>query len=423
MMSDTTIQLAYGNSFLTARVPSRHLTGVFTPQPIPPCLDPLTEIKRALAHPLNCLPLPQVVKPGEKVIILLDDHTRVTPADLILPMILEQLHQAGCRQQDITLLITHGTHRLSTSEEVREKVGDQIYQRYLIEQHRCDDDQNQVFLGLTSRGTPVWINRLVYEADKRIGIGHIGPSPYAGYSGGLKLIVPGVASLDTINCNHSMVPLGFRKPGEIQIPTRQDIDEAASLVGIDFLIDVVLDQNDKIITAFAGSPQAVYQDGVSLAKKVFEVTCPRQVDIAVTSANPYDFDLYQAVRAVEYADAVVREGGSILLVAACPDGWGGDDFRRLMCDRAKTAQDFLRDIARRNGKVTFSVLGYALARIKAEKHLYIVPTGIPASELAEAGFKQVDSLQQGIEELIHAYGTECSMAVFPSGSATVARIL
>ncbi|NMC11343.1 MAG: nickel-dependent lactate racemase [Chloroflexi bacterium] len=423
MTSEQTIRLACGNDYLTAHLPEQNLSGVFSPKPVPPCSDPVLEIKRALAQPLDCPPLSQLVKPADKVVILIDDHTRTTPADLILPHVLQELDKIGCREEDITILITHGTHRLSTEEEVRKKVGEEIFHQYKIVQHRCEDEQNQVFLGITSRGTPVWINRLVYEADKRIGIGHIGLSPYAGFSGGLKLIIPGAAALDTINCNHSMVPLGFRKPGDTRLPTRLDIDEAAGMIGMDFILDVVLDANDKIIKAFAGASAKVYQEGVALARTVFEVACPSMVDIAITSAYPYDIDLYQAVRAVEYADAIVREGGSILLVAACPDGWGGEDFRKLMCDRTKTPPDFLRDIARRNGKVTFSVLGYALSRIKSEKRLVIPPTNIPATELEEAGFYLVNSLQEGIEELIEKYGAECRIAVFPSGSVTVPCLL
>ena len=163
----------------------------------------------------------------------------------------------------------------------------------------------------------------------------------------------------------------------------------------------------------------MYREAVVLAKQVNEVNCPAQVDFVVTSAAPYDIDLYQAVRAVEYADALVREGGSILLAAACPDGVGGEEFYRLMADRSKRPEDYLRDVTRRSGKVTFSVLGYNLARIKAEKHLYMVTNGIPPAGLEAMGFGQPASLQAGVEELLHQYGPQAQAAVFPQGSATI----
>jgi nickel-dependent lactate racemase len=319
--------------------------------------------------------------------------------------VLEELLRGGVRPEDITILIAHGTHRPSTDEEVRAKVGEEIARRFRIERHQCTDEQSQAFVGLTGWGTPVWVNRIVLEADRRIGIGHIGPSPYAGYSGGYKLILPGVAALDTVNANHSLVSL--------------DIDEAGRMVGLDFVVDVVLCQDEQIARAFAGAPEEVFREGVALARKVYEVTVPPDVDIAVTTGYPYDLNLYQAARAVEYADAVVRPGGSILLVAACPEGVGGDDFYRLMADSSKRPDDFLRDVVRRNGMVTFAVLGYALARIKAEKRLYIVTEGIPPADLEAMGLTPFPSLQAGIDRLLHQYGLEARVAVFPMGSSTI----
>jgi nickel-dependent lactate racemase len=413
------IELPYGSGTLSAEVPERNLVGVYLPQPVPACADPEGEIARALAAPLGTPPLRALVRRGETVVVLLDDHTRATPAARILPLVLEELRQGGVREEDVTLFITHGTHRLSTEAEVRAKVGEEIARRFRVEQHRCTDESRQVYIGLTSRGTPVWVNRTVVEADRRVGIGHIGPSPYAGYSGGYKLILPGAAALETINVNHSLVPLGFRQPGRVDVPCRLDMDEAGRMVGLDFVVDVVLSQDEQVVRAFAGAPEAVFQEGVALARTVYEVAVPPDLDIAVAAGYPYDLDLYQAVRAVEYADAIVRPGGSILLVAACPEGVGGDDFYRLMANPARRPDDFLRDVARRNGMVTFAVLGYALARIKAEKRLYMVTDGIPPAALESMGIVPVPSLQAGIDHLLGQYGPEARLSVFPSGSTTI----
>lgn len=414
-----TVELPYGRHTVCAEVPERNLTGVYVPRPVPACTDPGDEIVRALTVPLGAPPLRALVRRGETVVILVDDHTRATPVARILPFVLEELRRGGVREEDITLFITHGTHRLSTETEVQAKLGREIVGRFRIEQHRCTDESRQTYIGLTSRGTPVWINRVVAEADRRIGIGHIGPSPYAGYSGGYKLILPGAAALDTINVNHSLVPLGFRQPGRTDVPCRLDIDEAGNMVGLDFVVDVVLSQDEQIVRAFAGAPEAVFREGIALARMVSEVAVPPDLDIAVTAGYPYDLDLYQAVRAVEYADAIVRPGGSILLVAACPDGIGGDDFYRLMADPARRPDDFLRDVARRNGMVTFAVLGYALARIKTEKRLYILTDGIQPAALEAMGFTPVPALQAGIDELLQQHGPAARLAVFPMGSSTI----
>jgi nickel-dependent lactate racemase len=263
------------------------------------------------------------------------------------------------------------------------------------------------------------VNRQVVETDRLIGIGHVGPSPYAGYSGGRKLIVPGAASLDTINASHSHVVMGFRQFGRVDVPCRQDLQEAGAMVKMDLVIDAVLSPDERLVGVFAGSPERVFHEGAKLARQVYEVDFPEPVDIAVTSGTPYDIDLYQAVRAVEYADAAVRPGGSILLAAACPDGVGGTEFYRLMADQNKKPDDFLRDVVRRNGKVTFSVLGYALSRIKTEKKLSILTQGIPPAELEAMGFSHPASLQEGVDELLKAYGPQARLAVFPQGSTTI----
>jgi nickel-dependent lactate racemase len=363
--------------------------------------------------------LRQIPKPGERIVVLLEDHTRPTPTAALLPHVLEELAQAGVQEDDITLVITHGTHRPSTDLEVEKIVGADPLQRLRLVQHRCDEPHNQAYLGLTSRGTPVWVNRLVVEADRRIGIGYIGPSPYAGYSGGWKLIVPGVAALDTIDANHSLVPLGFRRAGRADLPTRLDLEEAAAMVGMDLVLDVVLCQDERVAQAFAGTPDRVFQAGLALARRVYEVACPGELDIAVTAGYPYDLDLYQAVRAVEYADLVVREGGGIVLAAGCPDGLGGEDFRRLMSDSRSLPDDFLRAVVRRDGMVTFSVLGYCLARIKQEKRLHLMAEGILEREARAMGFQPISDLQLGVERLLWDYGTDARVAVFPMGSSTI----
>lgn len=414
-----TVELPYGARRLELSLPEASLAGVFTPLPVEPCTDLAAEVRRALSQPLGCPPLGEIVRPGERIAVLLEDHTRPTPTAALLPQLLEELARAGVKEDDLTLVITHGTHRLSTEEEVKRILGTELSRRLRVLQHRCDEPQQQVYLGLTSRGTPVWVNRQVAEADRRIGIGYIGPSPYAGYSGGWKLIVPGVAALDTINANHSLVPLGFRRGGRVDLPTRLDLEEAAALLGMDLVLDVVLSQDEQVARALAGTPDRVFREGLQLARQVYEVACPADVDIAVTAGYPYDLDLYQAVRAVEYADLAVREGGSIVLVAACPDGPGGEDFRRLMTDNRSQPDDFLRAVARRDGMVTFSVLGYCLARIKQEKRLHLLAEGISDQEAQAMGFRPIADLQGGVEALLRDHGPAARLAVFPMGSSTI----
>lgn len=417
------IPLPFGKQQLNFQVSAENLVGVLAPHPVPACPDPIMEIRRALDHPLGTGPIEQIAQAGEKVLILVDDYTRDTPVKLILPLMLERLVSCGVCEQDITLLVSTGTHRPCSESELLDKLGVSVYGRFCIEQHDCNDRNSQVFLGLTARATPVWVNHLVVESERVFGIGHIDPSDYAGYAGGYKLIVPGVAALETVDTNHTLAALSFRHYGSVDLPCRQDIDEAGAMVRVDQFVNVVLSQDGQIARAFAGAPKQIHTAGVELAKTVYEVDCPAAVDVAVVSAYPYDVDFYQAMRAIEYADLIVRPGGSILVVAPCPDGMGSEGFYRLLAEPGQKPDDFLRNIARRNGKVTYNVLGYFLSQIRTEKRLFGYLPGIPAQELESIGIHKVNALQAGIDSILQTYGALARLAVLPVGSATIPRLV
>lgn len=421
----TNVLIPYGDEQIFLDLPDENLMGVFAPAPVKAVPNLTKEISRALRSPVEGKLLSEMVKPGERVVILVDDHTRSTPTAAILPMVIQQLSNGGLPDRDIQIMFARGTHRSLTQKEVTAKLGPGVKERFQVFQHDCHAEEDMVFVGMTGLGTPVWVNRLVAEADRRIGIGHIGPSPYAGYSGGGKLMVPGVSSIDTINFNHSFVPTVFRRTdriGEtIDLVTRQDLDEAAAMVGLDMVLDVVLGRNEAVVKAFAGPPDAVFGTGLPFARRVHEVQIPAKADIVITSGNPYSIDLYQAMRAVEYADTVVCEGGAIVLVADCPEGIGDPEFYRLMAG-GLSAADFLRAITRREMKVTFAALGYCLARIKSEKRIYLLSDHITKKEKAAMGLLQSQDLQRTLLRLLTEYEPGARVAVFSSGAVTIPRI-
>ncbi len=413
-----TVELSDGSEIISCHLPASNWVGSYAPAQVAKLPDPDKAISYALAQPLDRPRLRDLVQPGERIVIIVDDHTRATPAWRVIPHVLAELAVAGVPDQDVQIVIARGTHRPSSKDEVVKKVGADVLNRFRVTQHDCRDEANQTFIGTTSLATPVWINSQVVAADRRITIGHIAPSPYAGYSGGGKLILPGVAALDTVNFNHSFVPAGFRRHGCIDIPARRDINEAVTLVGVDMEIDLVFDSEERIVEALAGDPASVYRQGVALARPLNEVNLPGELDIAITSGEPFSIDLYQAVRAVEYADSAVRQGGSILLLADCPDGVGGDDFYQLMTG-GRQADDFLRAATKRTLPVTFAVLGYFLARIKAEKSIYVKTNNIPAETLIEMGFTPCPDVQATVDDLLAQYGSEAKVAAFPRGSVTI----
>jgi nickel-dependent lactate racemase len=416
------LHLPYGSDSLELRVPTANLLAYLPPGKIEANPDPEGAIRTALDHPLETPSVEALIHPGETVTVLVDDYTRPTPTHRILPCLLERLYAYGIQDKDVTVLVSTGTHRPCSPAELKQKLGEDLCSQLKVIQHDCQDESSQVFLGITPYGTPVWVNRAAVETDHLFGIGHIDPSDYAGYAGGWKLVVPGVAALETVNANHALAVLSFRQYGRIDLPCRLDIDAAGSMVHADLFINTVLNQEGQIAAAFAGSPGAVHQAGVKLARQSYEVAFPALADICVASAYPYDIDFYQAIRAIEYADRVVCPGGSLLIAAPCPDGVGSQEFFDLLSDPDRSAEKFLRKIARREGKVTYNVLGYFLTRILAEKQVYATMPGIPDGQLEALGIHPVDTLQGGVDALLRAHGKQASLVVLPAGSNTIPRI-
>jgi len=416
------INLPFGKESLDLRVPADVLAGVLWPKPARALPDAELEIDRVLDKPLGCPTIEEIVHPCDRVLIVIDDYTRATPVQLVLPHLLERIQRGGVQDEQITLLIATGTHRPCTPQELLEKIGQAALERFTVVQHDCMDRGQMTFLGLTHFGTPVWVNRLVMASDRVFGIGHIDPSDFAGYAGGWKLIVPGAAALETINNNHALAPFGFRSYGQTDLPCRLDIDEAGRMTRMHLVVNLILCQDGQIAGVFAGKPDPVHKAGVCLAREIYEVTCPRPVDIMVASGSPYDMDFYQAIRAIEYADLVTRPGGAIVLAAPCPDGLGSEEFFHLLANPGKGADVFLGNIALRKGKVTYNVLGYFLARVRAEKRIYAFTPGVPAAELETIGLTPVVSLQDCVERLLQLYGPNPSLAVLPVGGATIPRL-
>jgi nickel-dependent lactate racemase len=419
---DQVYTLPFGREQVSFHLPAETRAICLPPRDVAPCADPDGEIERALDAPLGAARIEDSVRPGERVTILVDDYTRATPAAFILPHLIARIRDCGVDDEQITLLVATGTHRSMNEIELMQKVGESVFRHFRTEQHDCLDVANQVYLGITHRGTPVWVNRWAVETDHLYAIGHIDPSDYAGYAGGRKMIVPGVAALETVDSNHALAALSFRRYGDVTLPCRQDIDEAGGMLPTDLFINLVLCQEGQIAAVYAGAPEVIHARGVERSRQVYEVTLHAQVDACIASAYPYDVDFYQAIRAVEYADLAVRPGGSLLVAAPCPDGVGSTDLFRLLSSEDVQPDDFLRRIARRDGKVTYNVLGYFLARIKAEKHVMAYMPGIPGGELESIGLQAAPTLQSGVETLLARYGAGASIAVLPVGSATIPRI-
>ena len=295
----------------------------------PPVEDETAAVYAALANPIGTPPLADIVKPGERVAVIVNDITRLTRTDLLLPPVIDTLNRAGVPDRDIFIVFALGIHRAQTEAERRAIVGDEIFRRIRSFDHDCRDEANLVTLGTTSFGNVVEINRQVMEADRIVLTGEIMYHLIAGYSGGRKSLAPGVAGWRTTTFNHGMIFDPRCASGILDgNPAHEDLLEACRMADPDFLLNVVLTPDGKLARVVAGHFDAAHRAGCRVVDEVLSAAVEEPYDVLIASAGgyPLDIDLRQAHKGLENACRALKPGGSILFFAECPHGSGHPAF-------------------------------------------------------------------------------------------------
>ncbi|NMB60662.1 MAG: nickel-dependent lactate racemase, partial [Chloroflexi bacterium] len=322
------VSIPWGKEIINLSLPSIwQVTGRFEPSTSIPPVDVHEAVKNAINGPVMAPALRASIKPGMHVAIVIDDLSRPTPVSQILPIILDEITSAGVNLPDITVVPALGVHRPMSEKEVRSRMGDRVPAEIKWESHDCDNPEKMKFLGTTSRGTPVWINRTVTDSDLIISIGCIEPHIIASFGGGYKNIVPGVAGRLTIAHNHAIncQPGTFNMVGQpIEInPMRLDLEEAAGMMHKPvFIINAVLNSSLKPVRFVAGDPVAAHREGCRTSSEIYSARVPQEADVVITSSNPMDSDLRQGVKALANTIRAVRRGGVLIVLARAEEGLG-----------------------------------------------------------------------------------------------------
>jgi len=319
-----TISLAFGSMALELDLPERNLASVILPSEPEKKEQEAFLIKKALENPIKCKRLSEIVSPSSSVVIIVSDVTRPTPTAKLLPPLLEELYLGGAKDENITIVFALGLHRNQTEEESRKLVGEEIYEKIRCIQH---DTRRCRCIGITSRGTPIEIFEEILGADVIIGTGSIEFHYYAGYSGGAKSVLPGVSSKEAVITNHKMMIDEKAVSGRVDGPVRQDMEEAAKIAGLDFILNVVLDRKKEIVAVVAGDFIEAHRKGVEVVDAMYKVPVdPADAVIVSCGGFPKDINLFQANKALDNATQAVKEGGSIILVAECAEGIGNQVY-------------------------------------------------------------------------------------------------
>jgi len=383
------------------------------------------ELRRAIRSPIQSRGLSEIACRGDKVAIIINDVTRPIPTDKILPMLLRELDYSNIPREDVTIIVATGVHRACSKSELCAMVGNDVVDKIRIENHDCKKADGLAHVGKTRRGVPVVINKTVAEADVKIVTGMVSPHHVAGYSGGRKSIMPGIAGLDAIRVHHSgkFRPIGPAMGILEGNMFHEEAEEAASITGIDFIVNVVLNNQRQLVKAVAGDWKEAWKTAVNASEGLFRVDIAGQADIVITSPGGYprDIDLWQAQKAMSSAEMIVREGGTIVLVAECADGFGGHNFGRFF-EGTTSPRDVIDAFNKRGYEPGLSkAFMYARALEKAE--IIVVTKKISDAELAKVYTKRSDSLKQALEMAKVRLGSSAQVAVLPHATEVVPRVV
>ena len=415
--------LPYGTGKIKVQMPNKNYLTSIAPRFRPGVEDEAGEIIRALQHPIGTPPLREMAQRGMKVVIVVNDVTRPTPTYKLLPPLLQELGTSGIPDGDILILVATGTHRDTRPDELQNLLGKETLSRFRVINHHCQEDEMMVDLGKTSQGVLIVINRLFYEANLKILTGSIEPHQSAGYSGGRKSVLPGLASLEALKLHHGY---GMRSPepamGWVEgNPFHLSAVEAAKKAGTDFILNVVQNHEREITRAVAGDVEEAWSIGVEESREVFEVEAPGDVDIVIASpgGHPRDINLYQSQKSMAAAELVVKRRGTIILPAACPDGIGSDGFYEWM-DAASCPEDVIERFIREGYSIgTSKAWLYSRCLIKAE--LIVVSDSLDEQTLDAMFTEKASSVEEAIGMALGKHGKDAKILVLRNAADLVPK--
>jgi len=390
------LELKYGSKKLSLKMDEGRILSILSGKKFLPLKEPSESIKRVLKYPISSKSFPEIFKAGEKVAIVVSDRTRNVAASVFLPVIINELNSIGVPDSDIFIVFACGTHRLHTKDEHAKIVGDDIAKRIKLIDHDCNDKDNLVLLGTTSRGTKVKVDKKVVDADRVILTGAITYHYFAGYGGGRKAVLPGISAFETIQANHKLC-LGSidARTGKLAgNPVHEDMLEAAKMLDPDFLFNVIVDDSGRVSSVFAGGLSAAHEAGCESLDDHCKISCAKRSKFVIASAGggTKDLNFVQTHKAMENASYVLEEGGTMVLLGESSEGFpSGAYMKYVELGSSKAIEEELE----RN----FTIPGHTIlsAFKKAEKFRIIWVSRLAEATIRKIGITPAENLAHALD--------------------------
>ncbi len=418
------IQLDYGREGLEVEVPDGAQILQMSESPalseLDKCLD------EVLLHPIGTPSLRQLARGRKNACVVIADITRPVPNAVILPPILRALEAEGIAREDITILVGTGLHRPNEGEELVQLVGAEIARDYRIVNHKARERETLSYLGETSGGAPIWIDTLYVEADLKVATSLIEPHLMAGYSGGRKAICPGLMGVDTMRVLHGPRLLAHAHAAEGIIegnPFHRQALEVAQKVGVDFTLNVSMNEHRQITGIFAGDLEKAHAEGVTFVAGQNGAFLDERADIVITSSAgfPLDLTFYQAVKGLTAALPIIAEGGTILIVSRCEEGLGGPEFEELLLN-TPSVEEFAKRLEDPDFFVVDQWQLQELCKVLRQAHISMYSEGVAPEFRDRVLVDMVPSFATGLERALARHGAGAKIAVVPKGPYVLTRL-
>ena len=424
---DKEFNLPYGKGHMTVKVPAARLAGVLESRAhrfVPP-MGQTETVNFALDHPIGSARLEDLAAGRRRIVVVTSDHTRPVPSAVTLPVLLGRLRSQN-PGADITILIATAFHRPTTREEMILKFGEKIVREEKIVNHDCRNRGALVPLGILPSGSELWLNRLAVEADLLVAEGFIEPHFFAGYSGGRKSILPGVAGEKTILANHCsrFIADPRCRTGIVEgNPMHADMVEAARRAGLRFILNVVINAGKEVINAFAGDPVAAHEEGCRFVEGLARVDAvPADIIVTTNGGYPLDQNIYQSVKGLTAAEATARDDAVIIMVSACSDGHGGEGFFRTFREGASAAAVMEKIMATsQEDTIADQWESQILARILMKHRVVMVTDQCDPALITGMKMHHARTFAEALAMAERIKGPGASVTVIPDGVAVVVK--
>jgi len=420
------VGLEYGRTGLEVELPDLNVVKCLQYKPARPLAEPAGAVRRGLARPNGTPPLAELARGRKNACVVICDITRPVPNQVLLGPILSTLEESGIPREEITILVATGLHRPNLGDELVEMVGPEIARAYRMENHHGQEQSEHTYLGQSPRGVPIWIDTRYVEADLKITTGLIEPHFMAGFSGGRKLICPGLVALDTVKVWHSprFLEHANARAGVLEgNPVHEENTWIAQRAGCDFIVNTVIDDRRRILSVVAGRMQAAFEEGVRFVRGLVTDTVPEPVDVVVVSSAGYPLDttFYQTVKGMVAALDIIKPGGTIILAAGMAHGIGSPEFQSLYEQNASPAA-FMDRILNTNHFVTDQWQLEEQAKVLRKARVKVVTDGLDAETLARLFVEPAPTVEAAVDDCLNEYGPDATIAVIPKGPYVIAQV-